>query len=74
MAKEPKIGTYLDEDEKNLIEALESDDAVLASRLTPKRKKAIQAMADAAMNPVREKITMPIARNDLMRPESQSHE
>lgn len=67
MAKQPKVGAYLDEEEKHLIDALEADDAVFASRLTPKRKKEIQAMARAAMNPVREKISLRIARNDLLR-------
>ncbi len=54
MAKEPKIGAYL-------------DDVVFVSRLTPKRKKEIQALARAAINPVREKITLRIAQHDLMR-------
>jgi predicted DNA binding CopG/RHH family protein len=67
MAKTPKIGAYLDEDEKQLIEAIEADDAVFVSQLTPKRKKEIQAMARAAMNPVREKITLRIAQQDLIR-------
>ena len=66
MAKEPNIGTNLDEAEKQVIEALESDDVVFVSRLTPKRKKEIQALARAAMNPAREKITLRIAQYDLM--------
>jgi predicted DNA binding CopG/RHH family protein len=67
MAKEPKIGAYLDDEEKQIVEALESDDAVFISRLTPKRKTEIETIARAAMNPVREKITLRIARQDLMR-------
>ena len=67
MAKKPKIGAYIDADEKSLIEAMEAESAVFVSRLTPKRKKEIEAMAQAAMNPVREKITLRISRNDLMR-------
>jgi predicted DNA binding CopG/RHH family protein len=67
MAKKPEIGAYLDDEEKQIIEAVESDDAVFVSHLTPKRKKEIEAMACAAMNPVREKITLRIARQDLMR-------
>ena len=67
MIKAPKIGAYLDDEEKQMIEALEADDAVFVSHLTPKRKKEIEAMARAAMNPVREKITLRIAQQDLMR-------
>jgi predicted DNA binding CopG/RHH family protein len=67
MAKELKIGKYLDEEEKQIIETVEAEDCVFVSHLTPKRKKEIEAMARAAMNPVREKITLRIAQNDLMR-------
>jgi predicted DNA binding CopG/RHH family protein len=67
MAKKPEIGAYLDEEEKQIIEAVEADDAVFVSHLTPKRKKEIEAIARAAMNPVREKITLRIASQDLMR-------
>ncbi len=74
MIKAPKIGAYLDDEEKQMIEALEADDAVFVSHLTPKRKKEIEAMARAAMNPVREKITLRIAQQDLMRLKAISHE
>jgi predicted DNA binding CopG/RHH family protein len=67
MTKEPKVGTYIDDEEKQIIQALEADDAVFVSHLTPKRKKEIEALARAAMNPVREKITLRIAQQDLMR-------
>ena len=67
MAKEPKIGAHLDDEEKQIIEVLEADDSVFVSHLTPKRKKEIEAMARTAMNPVREKITLRISRQDLMR-------
>jgi predicted DNA binding CopG/RHH family protein len=67
MAKKPEIGAYLDDEEKQIIEAVEADDAVFVSHLTPKRKKEIEAIARAAMNPVREKITLRIASQDLMR-------
>lgn len=67
MTKEPKVGTYLDEEERQIIEALEADDAVFVSLLTPKRKKEIEAIARATMNPAREKITLRIAQQDLMR-------
>jgi predicted DNA binding CopG/RHH family protein len=67
MAKKPEIGAYLDDEEKQIIEAVEADDAVFVSLLTPKRKKEVEAIARAAMNPVREKITLRIAKQDLMR-------
>lgn len=50
MAKEPKIGAYLDDEEKQIIEAVEADDTVFVSHLTPKRKKETEAMARAAMH------------------------
>jgi predicted DNA binding CopG/RHH family protein len=46
MAKEPKIGAYLDDEKKQMIETLEADDAVFVSHLTPKRKKEIEAMSE----------------------------
>jgi predicted DNA binding CopG/RHH family protein len=67
MINAPKIGAYLDDEEKQMIEALEAEVAVFVSHLTPKRKKEIEAMARAVINPVREKITLRIARQDLMR-------
>ncbi len=72
MAREPKIGSYTDAEEKELIEALEADDAVFVSVLTPKRRKEIQAIARATMNPVRDKITLRISRHDLMRLKSKA--
>jgi hypothetical protein len=39
MVKEPKIGAYLDDEEKQIIEALEADDTVFVSHLTPKKSK-----------------------------------
>ncbi len=39
MAKKPRIGTNLDDEEKQIIEALEYDAAVFVSRVTPTRKK-----------------------------------
>jgi hypothetical protein len=43
---------------------LGADDTVFVSHLTPNRKKEIEAMARAAMSPVRE---LRIAQNGLMR-------
>jgi len=49
MKKTPEVGQYLDAEEKALIEAFETSDAPLKSRLTPKRKREIESMARAAM-------------------------
>jgi predicted DNA binding CopG/RHH family protein len=67
MPKIPKIGQYIDSEEKELIEALESDDAIFVSELTQARKVEIEAMARATINPEREKITLRISRVDLAR-------
>jgi predicted DNA binding CopG/RHH family protein len=65
MKTNPTIGSYADEEERDLIESLEADDAVFVSHLTPARKKQIEAMARATMNDEREKITLRISRSDL---------
>jgi predicted DNA binding CopG/RHH family protein len=72
MAKAPKIGKFNDAEERELIEALEAEDAQFISHLTPKRKKELQAAARAAMSDEREKITLRIPRKDLMRIKSKA--
>lgn len=64
--KIPKIGSYIDEEEKTLIEAIEGgafDGG--KSILTPKRKDELQKMARATMNAERTKITLRLAKPDL---------
>jgi predicted DNA binding CopG/RHH family protein len=72
MTTKPKIGTYADDEERDLIESLEADDAVFVSHLTPARKKEIEAIARATMNGEREKITLRVSRSDLSRLKSKA--
>ncbi len=72
MKKKPTIAKFSDDEEKNLIESLESDDAQFKSYLTPKRKTELQEMARATMNDVREKVTIRISRRDLVRIKSKA--
>ena len=72
MKDEPKIGHYIDEEERELVEALEASDAKFKSHLTPARKKQLQAMARATLNAEREKIALWISRDDLARIKSKA--
>ncbi len=68
MAKIPTIGKYFDDDEKELIEAIESDDyKVGKSFLTPERKAELQEYARATINAERTKITLRVSKADLLR-------
>ncbi len=72
MKTKPQIRSYADDEERDLIEALEADDAVFVSHLTPARKKQIEAVARATMNGEREKITLRVLRSDLSRIKSKA--
>jgi predicted DNA binding CopG/RHH family protein len=72
MTHKPAIGKYGDKEERSLIESLEAGGAVFKSRLSPARKKQIEAMARATINGEREKITLRIPRNDLSRIKSKA--
>lgn len=72
MKKTPEVGQYLDAEEKALIEAFETSDAPLKSRLTPKRKREIESMARAAMTDERAKISLRVPRRDLIRLKSRA--
>ena len=72
MAKTPTIKPYGDDEERDLIEALESDTAIFKSVMTPASRKAIVKAAHAAMNAEREKITLRISRRDLSRLKSRA--
>jgi hypothetical protein len=52
---EPSVGRYLDDEEQELIEFVESENFVFESLLNTERKKQIEAMARATMNDEREK-------------------
>ncbi len=72
MNPEPKIGFYIDDEERELVETLEASDAKFKSHLTPARKKQLEAIARATMNGEREKITLRISRADLSRLKSKA--
>jgi predicted DNA binding CopG/RHH family protein len=72
MKTKPTIGSYTDDEERELIEALEAPDAKFKSHLTPARKKQIEAIARATMSGEREKITIRISKNDLSRIKSKA--
>jgi predicted DNA binding CopG/RHH family protein len=67
MKKTPEIGRYLDDEEKALVQALETGDAPVKSGLTPKRKREIEAMARATVTDERAKISLRVPKRDLPR-------
>ncbi len=67
MSKQPKIN-FLDDEEKALYEAVESDDYTPGeSILTPERKAELQAIAQNTINEERSKISLRIPKSDLSR-------
>ena len=72
MAKTPSIKPYANAEERELIEALEGDEAVFKSVITPSRRKMLKSAARATMNGAREKITLRIPRSDLSRLKSRA--
>ena len=68
MNKEPKIGSYIDDEEKSLIESIENGAYDSGeSILTPERKAELQASAKATINGERTKITLRLPKTDLVR-------
>jgi predicted DNA binding CopG/RHH family protein len=72
MASIPKIGTYLDDEEKDIAETLEHSTAPFVSHLTPERRTEIEAMARATMSDELTKISLRISRTDLARLKSRA--
>jgi predicted DNA binding CopG/RHH family protein len=72
MVKEPKIGQYIDDEEKDLVEALESDTTLFKSILTPEKRKEVERMASKIANDEHEKISLRIPRNDFVRIKSKA--
>jgi len=73
MAKAPKIGKYLDVAEKELVEAIESDDYKTGkSFLTPERLKELQTAAKASINEERVKVSIRVPKTDLRRLKAQA--
>lgn len=68
MNTEPKISQYLDEEEKELIEAIESDDYKFdGSELTSERVDFLKQAAKNTINEQRQKISIRVPVTDLAR-------
>lgn len=68
MKKEPHINTYIDDDEKELVEAIESDKYDFGeSNLDPERLVFLKKVAQNTLNDERQKISLRVPRNDLSR-------
>lgn len=73
MNKEPRVVTYLDDEEKELIKAIEADDYVPGpSSLTAERVDFFKEAARATMHEGTEKVSIRIARTDLARVKAQA--
>jgi len=69
----PYVSTYLDEEEKLLAEAIESDDYVIPhSELTPEQKKQLQEIARNTINEERTRISLRIPQTNLLRIKSEA--
>ena len=68
MKKEPHVSTYLDDEEKELIEAIDADDYETGpSLLTPETLRDLQKAARNTLNEVSIKISLRIGQTDLAR-------
>ena len=66
MSKEPKVSRYLDDEERELAEAIESGGyQVGESFLTPELKARMQESARATINGERIKISLRLQKSDL---------
>jgi predicted DNA binding CopG/RHH family protein len=67
MVKEPTIGKFLDDEERELFEAIESDDYRPKSVLTPEMLEEHKAIARNTINEGSTKVSLRIAQTDLAR-------
>ena len=68
MQKEPTIGQYIDDEEKELVEAIENDEYAFGeSNLTPERVAFFKKAARKTLNDERQKISLRVPKNDLSR-------
>lgn len=73
MSKEPRVSTYLDDEERELIETVEADGYVPGpSSLTAERLEFFKQAARATMHEGTEKVSIRIARTDLARVKAQA--
>ena len=69
----PYVENYIDDEERDLVEALESDDYTPAqSLLTPELKSQMQEAARNTLNEGSAKISIRIANSDLARVKAQA--
>lgn len=68
MSNKPKVEKYIDDEEKQLIEAIEHDDYQVGdSVLTSERLQELQVVARGKMNEERTPISLRIPKTDLSR-------
>jgi len=68
MTQDRRVGTYIDTEEQELIEAIEAEDYVPGpSQLTPKAVREMQAAARNTLGEGSIKISIRIAQSDLAR-------
>ena len=68
MNNKPSVEEYIDEDEKSLIETIESDSYKIEdSFLTAKRMQELQVIARSTMNDERIPISLRVPKTDLSR-------
>jgi predicted DNA binding CopG/RHH family protein len=65
MAKTPEFGAFLDDEEREIYEAIERDDYAPASLLTPEKRAEYREIARATMNEPRVKISLRLLQSDL---------
>ena len=63
----PKIGVFLDDEEKNIHDEIERADYVPRSVLTPQKRTQYRAIARANMTEARVKISLRLLESDLAR-------
>ena len=67
MNKEPTIGKFLDDEEREIFEAIEAEAYVPVSLMTPESKVKYQEMARNKLNEASTKISIRISETDLKR-------
>lgn len=65
MAKEPTIGNFLDDEERELFEAIEADDSVFKSVLTQAERARRRAIAKATLDDERIQISLRVSKHNL---------
>jgi len=65
MSKTPEVGYFLNDEEAELVEMVESGTTPFVSELTPERRLEIEAMARATVIGDQEKILLSISKADM---------